>query len=56
MRVHVWNQGNEAVIRFETKVVLLEERGFNRQQIKRALAIVRENRELLVEKWREIYG
>lgn len=56
MHVHVWYQGNEAIIRFETEVVLLEERGFNRQQIKRSLAIVRENRELLIEKWREIYG
>jgi hypothetical protein len=56
MHVHVWYQGNEAVIRFETEIILLEEYGFNRQQIKRAMAIVRQNREFLIAKWREIYG
>ena len=55
MHVHVWYQGNEAVIRFETEIVLLEERGFDRQQIRRAIAIVRQNREFLMKKWREIY-
>ena len=55
MHVHFWYQGNEAVIRFETEIVLLEERGFDRQQIRRAIAIVRQNREFLIKKWREIY-
>ncbi len=56
MHVHVWYQGNEAVIRFVTEIILLEEQGFNRQQIRRAVAIVRQNREFLIAKWREIYG
>ena len=56
MHVHVWYQGNEAVIRFETEIILLEEHDFNRQQIRRAVAIVRQNREFLIDKWREIYG
>jgi len=56
MHVHVWYQGDEAVIRFETEIILLEEHGFNRQQIRRAVAIVRQNREFLIAKWREIYG
>ena len=56
MHIHVWYQGNEAVIRFETEITLLEEHGFNRQQIRRAVAIVRQNREFLIDKWREIYG
>ena len=56
MHVHVWYQGNEAVIRFETETILLEEHGFNGQQIRRAVAIVRQNREFLIDKWREIYG
>lgn len=55
MHVHVWYQGNEAVIRFENEIILLEEQGFSRQEIRRALAIVKENREFLIEKWREIY-
>jgi len=56
MHVHIWYQGNEAVIRFETEIILLEAQGFNRREIRRALAIVRQNREFLIEKWREIYG
>ena len=56
MHVHVWYQGKEVVIRFETEIILLEEHGFNRQQIRRAVAIVRQNREFLIDKWREIYG
>ena len=56
MHVHVWYQGDEAVIRFETEIILLEEHGFNRQQIRRAVAIVKQNREFLIAKWREIYG
>lgn len=49
MHVHVWYQGNEAIIRFETEIKLLEEHGFNRRQIRRALAIVSQNREFLIE-------
>lgn len=49
MHVHVWYQGNEAVIRFETEIILLEEHGFSRQQIRSALAIVRQNREFLID-------
>ncbi len=56
MHVHVWHQGNEAIIRFETDVILLEINGMNRREARLALAIVNENRELLIEKWREIYG
>lgn len=56
MHVHVWYQGSEAVIRFETEIILLEENGFSRQQSRRMMAIVKENREFLIEKWRAIYG
>ena len=56
MHVHVWYQGNEAVIRFENEIILLEEQGYNRRQIRLAMQIVRQNREFLIEKWREIYG
>ena len=55
MHVHVWYQGSEAIIRFENEIILLEEQGFNHRQIRRALAIVRQNKEFLIEKWREIY-
>jgi Domain of unknown function (DUF4160) len=56
MHVHVWYQGNEAIIRFETDIILLEEQGFNRREIRQALTIVNKNREFLIEKWRDIYG
>lgn len=56
MHVHVWHQGNEAIVRFETDVILLEINGMSRRNARMALPIVNENRELLIEKWREIYG
>ncbi len=56
MHVHVWHQGNEAVIRFETEIVVLEVNGLNRQQVRKALSIVTQNQRFLIDKWREIYG
>lgn len=56
MHVHVWHQGNETVIRFETEIVLVEVNGMSRQEVKRALGIVHEHQSFLVEKWRQIYG
>lgn len=50
MHVHVWHQGNEAIVRFETDVILLEINGMSRRNARMALAIVNENRELLIEK------
>ncbi len=38
------------------KVELRENNGLNRPQIKRAMQIVTQNIELLIEKWREIYA
>lgn len=56
MHVHVWYQGSEAVIRFQTDIILLEVNGMSRKEGRRALAIINENREYLSKKWREIYG
>lgn len=56
MHVHAWYQGNEAIIEFENEVSLRENNGLNRPQTRRAMRIVAQNRELLIEKWREIYG
>lgn len=55
MHVHVFYQGSEAIIEFEPEISLKENNGFNRSQMKRAIALVSQNRELLIEKWREIY-
>ncbi len=56
MHLHAWYQGDEAIIEFENEVSLRENNGLNRSQIKRAMQIVSRNREMLIEKWREIYG
>jgi hypothetical protein len=55
MHVHVWHQGNEAVIQFESEIRLLEVNGLNRRETRRAIEIVRKYRPSLVEKWNEIY-
>ena len=56
MHVHVWYQGNEAIIGFEDEIVLLEVNGLSRQHTRLAMTIVKDNREFLVLKWRELYG
>lgn len=56
MHVHVWHQGNEAIIRFENEIVLLEVTGLTRQECRRAMSIVWDNRDFLIGKWKEIYG
>ncbi len=56
MHVHVKHQGNVAIIEFEDEVTLRNNYGFNRRQLKQALLIVTENRQMLIERWREIYG
>jgi len=55
MHVHVFYQGNEIIIEFEQEVSVRENNGMNRSQLRRASAIVVENRELLIESWRRIY-
>lgn len=56
MRVHVFYQGNEAIIEFEERVTLRNNRGLNRSQLKRAMVIVQDNQEILRQVWRELYG
>ncbi len=56
MHVHVKHQGNVAIIEFEDEVTLRNNYGFNRRQLQQALLIVTENRQMLIERWREIYG
>ena len=56
MHVHAWYQENYAIIEFENDVFLKENRGLNRSQVKRAIEIVNEHRDLLIESWRGIYG
>lgn len=48
MHAHVWYQGGEAIVRFETKVRLIEVNGLNRRDARLAEAIVEENRDFLI--------
>lgn len=56
MHVHVWHQGSVLIVEFETEIVSRDNFGFNRREERRALEIVRSNRELLVKEWRKIHG
>lgn len=58
MHVHVKYQGREALVNLGTEtenVVLRENRGLNRNQLRRAIEIVEDNQLFLIAKWREIY-
>jgi hypothetical protein len=54
MHVHVFYQGNEAIINFAVDLEVRQNYGLNRSQLRQALVIVIEHRELLQTKWREI--
>ena len=54
MHVHVFYQGNEAVINFAGEVEVRSNFGLNRNQLRRVMVIIRENHELLQAQWREI--
>ena len=56
MHVHVWYQGNMAIIEFEDEISIRENVGLSRRQLKQAIEIVVENRELLIDEWEKIYG
>lgn len=54
--VHVWYQGDEAVIAILDEIkVRRRDRGFDRRLLTRALQIVYENKEYLLERWGEIH-
>ncbi len=56
MHVHVFHQNGEAVINFAGVPLLRENRGLNRNHLRRAMRIVRENQAVLQSRWREING
>ncbi len=59
MHVHVKYQGREALVNLGTEnenVFLRENRGLNRNQLRRAVEIVGNNQHFLIAEWREIYG
>jgi hypothetical protein len=56
MHVHVWYQDGEVIIRFDSEVEIVEVNRMTRNDVRRAKSIVVENREVLIEEWREIHG
>lgn len=54
MHVHIFYQGREAVINFADGLKIRDNFGLNRSQMRRALSITQQNRQLLKEKWSEI--
>ena len=56
MHVHAVYQGRKAVIEFEPEVRLRDNRGLNRIELRTAMKLTRDHQQLLIEKWREIYG
>ncbi len=54
MHIHVFYQGNEAVINFAGEIEVRDNLGLNRSRLRQSLIIIRENQELLQTKWREI--
>ena len=56
MHVHVWHQGGEVIIEFETEVIVRENNGFSRSEERRALLISGEHQKLFQSEWRRIHG
>jgi hypothetical protein len=56
VHVHVRHGGGEAVFEVETAVELRESQGMKMLELRKALKLVRENRDLILEKWYEHLG
>ena len=55
IHVHVSKGGSEA--RYEVEQIkLLENHGFKRQELSYIEGIIEENREVIIERWNEIFG
>jgi Domain of unknown function (DUF4160) len=55
MHVHVWHQGNEAVLEIEGEVHIRENIGMSRAHLRRAVRIIEDNLESLRNEWRRIH-
>jgi len=55
MHVHIWHQGNEAVLEIETEVRIRENNGMTRTHLRRAVRLIEDNLELLRREWRRIH-
>jgi hypothetical protein len=55
MHVHIWHQGNLLIVNFENEIIVRNNYGFNDNEKRRAVRIVRANQAVLQTKWREIH-
>jgi hypothetical protein len=56
IHVHVRYGGGEAVFEIEGKVELRESQKMKMNELRKALKLARENRDLILEKWHEHLG
>ncbi len=53
IHVHVRRGGGEAIFEMEEQIELRESQSMKMNELRKALRLARENRELIVEKWHE---
>jgi len=53
IHVHVRRGGGEAIFEMEEQIELRESQSMKMNELRKALKLARENRELIVEKWHE---
>ncbi len=56
LHVHVQHAGGEAVFEIGEGVTLRESVGLKVSELRRAEELVQENRQLIEEKWHEVFG
>jgi len=56
MHVHVWHQSNLLIVNFEGNVLVRNNYGFNRSEMRRAVEIIETHRLAFQTRWREIHG
>lgn len=55
IHVHVVKAGMEARFQVEPEVVLLDNKGLKPSELKLAESIVEENKEMIIERWKEYF-
>jgi len=55
IHVHVSHEGNEARFNVENEILLIENHGLKPREIKCAELAIEENREVIIQRWREFF-
>ena len=55
IHVHVIKDGHEARFQVEPEVALLDNKGLKVSELRMAESVIEENRELIVERWKEYF-